>query len=394
MTAGTAVHFVVPDGIADLARPSGGNAYDRRICRGLAGIGWSVHERAVAGSWPWPDPVAGAALSGVVTGIPDDAVVLIDGLIASTVPEILVPEARRLRLVVLVHMPLGAGPLDAGPLDAGPLDAGPLDARPLDAGPLDSWTPGTRSADARIQEHAVLSAAVAVITTSSWTRSWLLDRYALDPDRVHVAEPGVDAADLAPGTEMGAELLCVAAVTPQKGHHVLLAALAAVTDLPWHCTCVGSLHREPIFVEHLGDQARMAGIAERVTFTGARTGADLSSAYAAADVLVLASRAETYGMVVTEALARGVPVIATAVGGLPEALGHGAGGSRPGLLVPPDDPIALAAALRDWLEDANLRWRLREAAQERRTTLSGWSDTSERISRILADVASRPRTAA
>ena len=318
MTAGTAVHFVVPDGIADPARPSGGNAYDRRICRGLAGIGWSVHERAVTASWQWPDPAARAALSGVVTGIPDDAVVLIDGLIASTAPEILVPAARRLRLVVLVHMPLGAGPLNIRPLDSGSLNSGSLNSVPTDAG----------FADARIQEHAALSAAVAVITTSSWTRSWLLDRYALDPDRVHVAEPGVDAADLAPGTEMGAELLCVAAVTPQKGYHVLLAALAAVADLPWHCRCVGSLHRDPSFVEQLGDQARMAGMTERVTFAGVQTGADLNSAYAAADVLVLASRAETYGMVVTEALARGLPVIATAVGGLPEALGHGAGGDR------------------------------------------------------------------
>ena len=148
-TAVTAVHVVVPDGIDDPARPSGGNAYDRRICRGLAATGWSVHERPVPGSWPWPDAAARATLTGVIAGIPDGAVVLIDGLIASTVPEVLVPEARRLRLVVLVHMPLGDG------------------------------LPGDEVADARTQERAVLSAAVAVVTTSTWTRRWLLDRYAL-----------------------------------------------------------------------------------------------------------------------------------------------------------------------------------------------------------------------
>ena len=101
-------------------------------------------------------------------------------------------------------------------------------------------------------------------------------------------------------------------------------------------------------------------------FTGPRTGADLAAAYAAADVLVLASRGETYGMVVTEALARGLPVIATAVGGLPEALGRGPGGDLPGLLVPPDDPAALAAALRRWLGEPDLRQRLRQSAAERR----------------------------
>jgi glycosyltransferase involved in cell wall biosynthesis len=351
------VHVVVPDGIDDPARPSGGNAYDRRICRGLAAIGWPVHERAVPGSWPWPDAAARATLTRVIAGIGDGAIVLVDGLIASTVPQVLVPEARRLRLVVLVHMPLGAG------------------------------LPGDKVADARTQERAVLSAAAAVVTTSSWTRHWLLDRYALRPGQVHVAEPGVDAADLATGTAAGGKMLCVAAVTPNKGHDILLAALAMVTDLQWRCVCVGTLNRDPGFVDCLGRQARAGGIGDRVLFTGPRAGADLDVEYAAADVLVLASRAETYGMVVTEALARGLPVVATAVGGLPEALGHGADGSRPGLLVPPGDSAAFAAAVRRWLGDTDLRQRLRHAAQERRVTLSGWSATSVRISRILAEVA-------
>ena len=122
-------------------------------------------------------------------------------------------------------------------------------------------------------------------------------------------------------------------------------------------------------------------------FTGALAGPDLDAAYAAADVLVLASRAETYGMVVTEALARGLPVVATDVGGLPEALGGGADGDRPGLLVPAGDPAALAAALRSWLGDSDLRRRLRLAAQERRATLAGWSATSERLACVLAGVA-------
>ena len=81
-------------------------------------------------------------------------------------------------------------------------------------------------------------------------------------------------------------------------------------------------------------------------FPGPRTGPELDRAYAAADLLVLASHAETYGMVVTEALARGLPVLAAEVGGVTEALGHGDDGTRPGLLVPPGDPAALGAALR------------------------------------------------
>jgi glycosyltransferase involved in cell wall biosynthesis len=349
------VHVVVPDSIDDPGRPSGGNAYDRRICQGLTAIGWSVHERPVPGSWPRPDAAALGNLSGVIAGLPDGAVVLIDGLIASTVPEVLVPETGRLNLVVLVHMPLGQGQPE-------------------------------ESLDAPTRERAVLSAAVAVVTTSSWTRRWLLDEYPLGPGRVHVAEPGVDAADLAGGTAAGGELLCVAAVMPSKGHDVLLAALAAISDLPWRCVCVGTLGRDRNFVDQLGRQAHDGGIGDRIRFAGPLNGADLAEAYAAADALVLASRAETYGMVVTEALARGLPVLATTVGGLPEALGRGADGSRPGLLVPPGDPDALAAALRTWFGDSVVRQRFRRVARERRAMLPGWPATAARISRVLAEV--------
>lgn len=347
----SAVHIVVPDGIDDPSRPSGGNTYDRRICRGLAAIGWSVEEHPVAGAWPCPDDAARRALAAVLVDLPDAGVVLLDGLIASTVPDVLVPQADRLRLVVLVHMPLGNGP----------------------------------STDdvAGKRERIVLEAATASVTTSRWTRDWLLERYALAPASVHVAEPGVDSADLAPGSTAGGNLLCVAAVTPAKGHDVLLAALATITDLPWRCDVVGSLNRDPAFVDLLRAQVRDCGIGDRVHFAGSRTGADLDAAYAAADALVLASSAETYGMVVTEALARGLPVVTTTAGGLPEALGRGADGIRPGLLVPPGDPVAFAAALRRWLDDVGLRRRLRLAASERRTTLLGWSTTTERLARVL-----------
>jgi len=349
----TAVHVVVPDGIDDPARPSGGNVYDRRVCHGLGSIGWSVHEHAVHGGWPQPDALSLATLADVVRRIPDDAVVLVDGLVASTAPEVLVPHASRLRLVVLVHMPLG------------------------------HWPAG----DARQRERAVLGAATAVVTTSAWTRRRLLELYALPADRVHVAEPAVDAADLAPGTGAGGALLCIAAVTTGKGHDVLLDALATVADLSWQCVCVGSLERERGYAERLRRRARDNRLDDRVSFPGPRTGADLDRSYAAADLLVLASRAETYGMVVTEALARGLPVVAAEVGGVPEALGHGANGTRPGLLVPPGDPAALGAALRSWLGDADLRSRLRRAARERRELLAGWPVTSSVLAGVLAGAA-------
>jgi glycosyltransferase involved in cell wall biosynthesis len=341
----TAVHVVVPEGIDDPARPSGGNTYDRRICDGLVALGWSLHEHDVPGSWPQPDAASLSALHRVVRQIPDEALVLLDGLVASTAPDVLVPQARRLRLVALVHMPLGHRPAD------------------------------------RAREGRVLSASTAVVTTSEWTRGELLELYGLPADRVHVATPAVDAAALATGTDAGEALLCVAAVTRGKGHDVLLDALARIPDLAWRCVCVGSLDRDPAFADSL---RRRSDRADRVQFAGPRIGAELDRSYAGADLLVLASRAETYGMVVIEALARGLPVVATDVGGVTEALGHGTGGVRPGLLVPPEDSVELACALRAWLCDDELRSQLRRAARERRESLPAWSATASAISAVLA----------
>ncbi len=346
----TTVHVVVPESIDDPARPSGGNVYDRQVCLGLTALGWTVHERPVPGSWPTPDSRARAAVVDALADVSDEALVVVDGLLGSAIPDVLVAEADRLRLVALVHMPLGAGTPDEA---------------------------------VRSRESKALHAVAAVVATSEWTRQWLIGTYALPPADVHVVRPGVCAADIVSGTPDGGELLCVAAVTAGKGHDVLVEALGTLTDLPWRCVCVGSQEIAPGFALELLDRVGRNGLTERVRFTGPLVGEEMDAAFAAADVLVLPSRAETYAMVVTEALARGLPVIVTDVGGVPEALGD----ERSGLLIAPADPQALATALRGWLVDGDLRGQLRAGALRRRETLTDWSVAAEQLSWVLKETA-------
>lgn len=333
----TNVHFILPADVDDLTVPSGGNVYDRRICQGLPG----VREIAVGGAWPRPDSTA--ELAHALAGIPDGEVVLLDGLVACGVPEVVVTHARRLRLAVLVHLPL-ADETGLTPEVAAELDAA---------------------------EREVLRAAGAIVATSPWAAQRLVAHHELDAGRVHTVTPGTDPAPIARGTDGVSRLLCVASITPRKGHDVLVEALATI-DVPWHLECVGP---QRAHAEHVRRLIELHGLGDRVTLTGALSGESLASAYGAADLFVLPSRAETYGMVVAEALARGIPVIAS---GVPDALGGG------GLLVPPGDVDALAEALRRWFGDDELRRDLRSSARRRRDELSTWEESTRDMALVLA----------
>ncbi|MFE3492108.1 glycosyltransferase family 4 protein [Streptomyces sp. NPDC059175] len=360
----------MPGGVDDPAAPSGGNTYDRRVCRDLPQAGWQVHEHTVEGDWPQPGAAARAELAGILADAADGTPVLVDGLVACAAPDVIVPEAERLRLAVLVHLPLGD---ETG--------LAPEAAKVLDA-----------------RERRALRAVSAVVATSEWAARRLVDHHGLDPRRVHVAAPGTDPGPLASGTPEGGDgaprLLCVASVTPRKGQDRLVEALATVADLPWSCAFVGGLGHDPGYVARLRELIGAHGLYGRIRLAGPRSGAELEASYAAADLLVLASRAETYGMAVTEALARGIPVLATAVGGVPEAVGHAPDGKVPGLLVPPDDQPALAAALRRWIADPAERRRTKTAAHGRRTALGGWDTTSRSLAKALEQLRQETREAA
>src|SRR5499427_7437289 len=271
------VHVVVPEGFDDPGQPTGGNIYDRRVCAGLAEAGWEVLVATVAAAWPVPGSGARADLARIVSAIPDGETVLIDGLIASPTAAQLLPHTGRMRMTVLLHMPLATA--------------------------LDTH----HDASAQRSERAVLRAATGVVVTSEWTRRQIVTRYEIPACRVHVARPGADRVT-APARPVRGQLICVGVLGRHKGQDLLVEALAGLADRDWHCVLAGPFDRDPDFVDQLRARITRLGFDHRVRLSGVLTGAALSHAYTTADLLVAPSRSETYGMTVTEALAHGLPV--------------------------------------------------------------------------------------
>jgi glycosyltransferase involved in cell wall biosynthesis len=198
-------------------------------------------------------------------------------------------------------------------------------------------------------------------------------------ERIDVVEPGTDPAPLARGsTGQVLGLLCVGAITPRKGHAVLIEALARIADRAWHLVCVGNLDRSPATVADLRRRIDALGLGGRVTLAGEESEDAIGSRYERADVFVLPSFHEGYGMALAEALAHGLPIVSTRAGAIPETVPQDAG-----RLVPPGDVEALAGALAALLDDPSLRGRLAAGARAARERLPSWASACGRFAAAL-----------
>jgi glycosyltransferase involved in cell wall biosynthesis len=328
-----------------LDTPTGGYVYNRHIAEGLRRHGWSVEVRELDESFPCPTPAALAHSCEVLAGFRDGARVLIDGLALGAMPEVIEHAARRLRIAALVHLPLGA---DVS----------------LERETASALYEGERRA---------LSAAALIIVTGAATVA-MLDRYGIARDKIVVVEPGTSRGPIARGSGAPVQLLAVATLNPNKGHEILLEALAAIPYKTWHLTCAGSLTRHPATVDRVRAAIRRLQLDDRVTLAGELDAATLHECYDRADVFVLATRQETYGMAVGEALARGLPVVSTTTGAIPDLVGADAG-----MLVPPGDVEALAGALARVIGDSRLRARLADGAKKVRVRLRSWDQAVEEM---------------
>lgn len=340
--------FLLP---GDWHTPTGGYTYDRRLAEGLAAQGWRIEPCVLPGDYPFPDAAARAAAAALMAALPDGALVIADGLAFGALPELAEAEAGRLRWLALVHHPLA---LETG---------------------LD------RAARERLAatERRALATARHVVAVSAATAGALVADYGVPPDRITVVEPGTDPAPLAVGSGgPGVALLCVATLTPRKGHAWLVEALAGLTDRAWTLDCVGSAVRDPACAAALRVAVEAAGLGGRVHLHGEVDAARLAAFYDRADLFVLPSFHEGYGMVCAEALARGLPVLTTTAGALPDTV-PGAAGRR----VPPGDTPALREALAELLDVPEARGALAAGARTVRAQLPDWPTVAARFAAQL-----------
>jgi glycosyltransferase involved in cell wall biosynthesis len=155
-------------------------------------------------------------------------------------------------------------------------------------------------------------------------------------------------------------------------------ALAQVHDLPWQALFVGDDERDPQTSARVRQRIESAGLAGRIEITGPMRGEALEAVYRRADMFVLPSRHEGYGMVFAEALSHGLPIIACAAGAVVDTVPPDAG-----RLAPPDDPDTLARLLRTLLTDDDLHARLSQAAWRHSQALPRWADTASTVGAAL-----------
>ena len=340
------VVFAVP---GDLANPTGGYAYDRRIIEGLAALGWRTAVVDLGDGFPFPTNAARAAARTRLAALPIGPPIVIDGLAFGALPEAAAALGATHSLVALVHHPLA----------------------------LETGLSAAASASLRASERTALACARHVIATSTTTARLLAADYDVPSERLSVVEPGTERVATGPRrVESVIALLSVGAVVPRKGYDVLVAALARLKHLPWRLVIAGDCGRSVDTFRRLVADIAALGLSDRVQLAGTVTAEELASLYAAADLFVLPSRFEGYGMAYAEAIAHGVPVIGTNAGAIPETVPADAG-----VLVPPDDVDILAATLQRLMDNPAERERL--AAGARATAFPSWRGQAALFARAL-----------
>ncbi|MFV3127618.1 glycosyltransferase family 4 protein [Niveispirillum sp. KHB5.9] len=345
---GRTLHIICP---GDINQLTGGYFYLRQLLAGLRDLGVPVALHELPGPHPFVDEASRTAADAIMAAIPDGDLVLIDGLALPVSAHAVWVDRYRLRFAALVHHPLH---LENG------------------------LTPEQADTLFRIERDA-LSHMRHVIVPSRTTQQGVID-LSVPAERITIANPGTDPAEPAKGSgDAIPTILCVATLTPRKGHLVLVEALAKVKHLPWRLVLVGSDARHPGQAAAITQAVASHGLGDRVRMVGELSGTALEAEWQAADLFTLPSFHEGYGMVAADALKRGLPCVVTDAGGLAEVVS-----AEAGAVVPPGDVAALAAAFERLLSDPAALSAARVAARRQGAALPSWQQSVALIRSALS----------
>jgi glycosyltransferase involved in cell wall biosynthesis len=345
------IAFAIP---GDIDLPTGGYVYDRRVMAEWVSAGRTVDHLPLPGSFPAPSSTDLAETARLFAQVPADHVLLVDGLAFGACPPEVIGAAHA-PIVALVHHPLA----------------------------LETGLSAERARGLHAMEQIALSHVCGVVVTSPATATILATDYGVPADRIAVAVPGNDPVPRAMRVDEPPGLLAVGSVVPRKAYPLLIEALAPLNDRDWVLTLAGASDRDPQEAARLGAAIARHGLQDRVFVTGAVEPWVLARLYAGAHAVVSSSVFEGFGMVLTEALAHGLPVIASTGGAAGDTLPDDAA-----LKVPPGDAVALTCALSRLLDDPALGRQLADAAWRHAQALPRWPDTARTILSALDRFAS------
>lgn len=344
--------FAIP---GDLQARTGGYGYDRRLLAALPDAEIDVSYVALPDGFPNADEDTLARAARALTTVPGETLLLVDGLAFGVLPTVLLREIAN-PMVVVLHHPLG---LETG------------------------LSPERRTALIASETRALAFARRCVVTSPATARL-VAEKLDYPLARIAIAEPGTDRAAPARGSASPTlTLFAAGSIIPRKGYDVLIAALAEIEPVPWRLIIAGNATRSPETALALRQQIAALDLDDRVSLRGDLDEGELDALYARSDIFVMASHFEGYGMVLAEAMARGLPIVTTRAGATSETVPDGAA-----LKAPPGDPAALASALRRMIEDAVLRESCAAASWEAGQALPRWRDTAQIVADLLRTVAS------
>ena len=347
------LYFVYP---GDLDTHTGGYAYDKRLIDELGLLGLQVNPVSLPHCSVDMSPAARLMVQEQLSAIPDGSVVVIDGLALGVLDRETTEVRHRLRLIALCHHPLA----------------------------LESGLNPSQQSWLFESERRALANVYATLVTSDNTRRILTRDFTVSEDTITVAVPGTDRRGFAECKGRPTCLLTVASLTQRKAHDILISALADLAGLDWQARFVGGDHFDKDWAQILRKQVAKEKLESRIHFAGLVPDVDIE--YQQADVFVLPSRFEGYGMVFAEALSAGLPIIATRAGAVPDLVPDTAG-----LLVAPDNPGALAEAIHSVLTADGLRQQLQTGARACAEKLPTWRESAEKVFNLLREVSQNDR---